>query len=188
MNQDNSKIRKRGDIRISQLMAGCLVFNVIALFGYQALSQTTAAPTGARTEDTTVKNPKVALGQLKEWMPKFAETWLRICHAYSDAWQTAINDQYPTAENAISSVQNSPSYNGYISMIDTQLGTIKALASWVEKSGDDIQRTLASDCLGTMYELAELAKQPRGTLFSFNNTVEQLESRITKLKGQLSLY
>lgn len=187
---------KRGETTISQLL-GLVALVLILVFinvprfrtfclgvfkGGNSASSTTSAD--ATASENTVAN----MGLLKGFFRIGCEHALNTCRAYSEAWQGAINGGWDTPESALEKAKRRCTDNRDISFANIFLEKTKTMAATVNESGSDYEKRLASECVGTLSELVELANQPRGSLMSFNSSIDRLEGQVARLKGQLDVY
>lgn len=185
---------KRGETTISQLL-GLVALVLILVFlnvprfrtfclGVFKGGNKASTSAGAAASKNTATDMKL----LKGYFRIGCEHALNTCRAYSGAWQEAINGGWDTPEGALEKAKKRCTDNRDISFANVFLEKTKTMAASINESGSDIQRSLAVDCVGTLSELVELANQPRGSLISFNNSVERLEGQVARLKGQLDVY
>lgn len=185
---------KRGETTISQLLGLValvliLVFINVPRFRTFCLGVFKGGNKASTSADATAPENTVAnMGLLKGFFRIGCEHALNTCRAYSEAWQGAINGGWDTPESALEKAKKRCTDNRDISFANIFLEKVKTMAATINESGSDIQRSLAVDCVGTMSELVGLANQPRGSLMSFNNSVERLEGQVARLKGQLDVY
>ena len=185
---------KRGETTISQLLGLValvliLVFINVPRFRTFCLGVFKGGNKASTSADATAPENTVAnMGLLKGFFRIGCEHALNTCRAYSEAWQGAINGGWDTPESALEKAKQRCTDNRDISFANTFLEKTKTMAATINESGSDIQRSLAVDCVGTLSELVDLANQPRGSLMSFNNSVERLEGQVARLKGQLDVY
>ena len=185
---------KRGETTISQLLGLValvliLVFINVPRFRTFCLGVFKGGNKASTSADATAPENTVAnMGLLKGFFRIGCEHALNTCRAYSEAWQGAINGGWDTPESALEKAKQRCTDNRDISFANTFLEKAKTMAATINESGSDIQRSLAVDCVGTMSELVGLANNPRGSLMSFNNSVERLEGQVARLKGQLDVY
>jgi hypothetical protein len=200
MNTHNNEIGKKGEITISQLLGGFLVIVVIAFIFNSGFRQTClnmigdnksasnyepSTPQKATQKQSDIKKD---MDGLKLFFDYLTRTGLKICHEYSDAWQGAISSEWITPEDALKQAKKRNMENNNIPGMTNIFDGLKSTAARINDTGSGIQRSLATDCVGTTSELMVLVNQPRGSLFSFNATVDRLESETARLKGQLDVY
>ena len=187
---------KRGETTISQLL-GLVALVLILVFinvpkfrtfclgvfkGGNSASSTTSAD--ATASENTVAN----MGLLKGFFRIGCDHSFRVCRAYSAAWQEAINSGWESPESALEKVKRRCTDNRDIPSANQFLKITKNQVATINESGSDYEKRLASECVGTLSELVELANQPRGSLMSFNSSIDRLEGQVARLKGQLDVY
>ena len=200
MNAHNSENGKNGEITISQLLGGLLAVVVIAFIFNSGFRQTCLNMIGEKKTTSNIEpssrqkatkpqsDPKEDMDYLKTYFGYLSRTGLDICHEYSDAWQGAISSGWQTPEDALQQVKKRNTENHHIPGMTNIFAGIKTIAARINETGAGIERSLAADCVGTSSELMVLVNQPRGSLFSFNNSGERLESEAARLNGQLDVY
>lgn len=200
MNAHNNGDGRRGEITISELLGGLLVVVIIAFIFNPGFRQTCLGMIGEKNSTSNLESSstqkatktqsdiKEDMDYLKTLFRLYSRMGLEICHEYSAAWQGAINSGWQAPEDALQQVKMRNTENSHIPGMTNMVAGIKDLAASINETGSGMERSLAADCVGTASELMVLVNQPRGSLFSFNNSVERLESAAARLNGQLDVY
>lgn len=185
---------KRGETTISQLLGLValvliLVFINVPRFRTFCLGVFKGGNKASTSADATASENTVAnMGLLKGFFRIGCDNAFRVCRAYSTAWQEAINGGWESPESALEKVKRRCTDNRDIPSANQFLKITKNQVATINESGSDYEKRLASECVGTLSELVELANQPRGSLMSFNSSIDRLEGQVARLKGQLDVY